>query len=134
MHPQVHYRVQHPTRRRHRLVAAAVALVLGLTACTSAISQADKSASTNASPRHGGVLHMVQATDIQPMAFFSQKNPNFSAVRLMFNTLIAEDHKTLKPQPELATEWTLSPDGLKLSFTLRDGVTFQDGKPSRRRQ
>ncbi len=127
MHPQVHYRVQHPTR--HRLAAGAVALVLGLTGCTSAISQADKSASANASPHHGGVLHMVQATDIQPMAFFSQNNPNFSAVRLMFNTLIAEDHKTLKPQPELATEWTLSPDGLKLSFTLRDGVKFQDGKP-----
>lgn len=29
--------------------------------------------------------------------------------------------------PALATEWTVSPDGLTYSFTLRPGVTFHDG-------
>jgi len=29
--------------------------------------------------------------------------------------------------PALATSWSVSPDGLKYDFTLRDGVSFQDG-------
>jgi len=31
--------------------------------------------------------------------------------------------------PALATEWTVSPDGLTYTFTLRQGVTFHDGTP-----
>jgi peptide/nickel transport system substrate-binding protein len=31
--------------------------------------------------------------------------------------------------PGLATQWQLSPDGLTLELTLRDGVTFSDGAP-----
>jgi peptide/nickel transport system substrate-binding protein len=31
--------------------------------------------------------------------------------------------------PGLATAWTISEDGLTWSFTLREGVTFQDGAP-----
>ena len=29
----------------------------------------------------------------------------------------------------LAESWTISPDGLTYSFTLRDSVTFHDGRP-----
>jgi peptide/nickel transport system substrate-binding protein len=32
-------------------------------------------------------------------------------------------------QPQLATEWTWSPDGKALTMKLRDGVLFQDGTP-----
>jgi peptide/nickel transport system substrate-binding protein len=31
--------------------------------------------------------------------------------------------------PELATAWTLAPDSLSATFTLRDGVKFSDGSP-----
>ncbi len=31
--------------------------------------------------------------------------------------------------PALAESWTVAPDGLSWEFTLRDGVTFQDGTP-----
>lgn len=30
--------------------------------------------------------------------------------------------------PALASDWTVSPDGLTYTFTLREGVTFQDGQ------
>jgi len=32
-------------------------------------------------------------------------------------------------EPELATAWTVSPDGLTADFTLREGVKFWDGTP-----
>lgn len=33
------------------------------------------------------------------------------------------------PVPDLASSWTIAPDGKTYTFTLRDGLTFQDGKP-----
>ncbi|MFT4191699.1 MAG: ABC transporter substrate-binding protein [Comamonas sp.] len=33
------------------------------------------------------------------------------------------------PRPELATAWTASPDGLRITFTLRGDVKWHDGQP-----
>ncbi|RWR04569.1 ABC transporter substrate-binding protein [Paenirhodobacter populi] len=35
----------------------------------------------------------------------------------------------LQPKPQLATEWSVSPDGLRYDFTLREGVKWHDGQP-----
>ena len=35
----------------------------------------------------------------------------------------------LSPQPQLATAWSVSADGLQYSFTLRRGVKWHDGRP-----
>ena len=34
-----------------------------------------------------------------------------------------------RPQPQLATSWRVSPDGRTITFTLRAGVRWHDGKP-----
>ncbi len=34
----------------------------------------------------------------------------------------------LNPQPQLATEWSVAPDGLSYGFKLREGVKWHDGK------
>src|SRR5437870_7265528 len=47
---------------------------------------------------------------------------------LMFNSLVKKDEK-FDYVPELASKIDRSDDGLTFTFTLRDGVTFHDGKP-----
>lgn len=45
---------------------------------------------------------------------------------LFQSTLLSRD-KDLSPQPELATEWSLSEDRLTWTLTLRDDARFSDG-------
>jgi peptide/nickel transport system substrate-binding protein len=47
---------------------------------------------------------------------------------LMFNSLVRKDEK-FDYVPELAAKIDRSEDGLTFTFTLRDGVTFHDGRP-----
>lgn len=47
---------------------------------------------------------------------------------LMFNSLVKKDAK-FDYVPELAANIQRSDDGLSFTFTLRDGVTFHDGRP-----
>src|SRR6266446_207571 len=47
---------------------------------------------------------------------------------LVFNSLVKKDEK-FDYVPELASKIDRSEDGLTFTFTLRDGVTFQDGRP-----
>src|SRR3546814_92178 len=52
----------------------------------------------------------------------------------VFNNLVIYDqhvplNNTDSIVPELATEWQWSDDGKALTFTLREGVAWHDGKP-----
>ena len=113
-------------RRLAALAAAAACTALALSGCASAVEREESGGAST--PKAGGTLEIVQGADVQPATVMAQNNPNMSMVRLVFNTLVSLDHKTLEPQPELATKWTLSDDGLTLAFELREGVTFHDGK------
>src|SRR4051812_15611726 len=47
---------------------------------------------------------------------------------MVWETLFVWDSK-LQPKPQMAKEWSSSPDGLRWRFTLRDGLKFHDGSP-----
>ena len=47
----------------------------------------------------------------------------------VLETLIARNPDTLEWQGLIARSWEISEDGLTITFRLRDGVTFSDGKP-----
>ena len=48
--------------------------------------------------------------------------------QLMFNTLLRKNER-FEYVGELASDYTVAPDGLSVTFNLRDGVTFHDGSP-----
>ena len=47
---------------------------------------------------------------------------------MVYDTLFSVDDK-LRPQPQMVDKWTVSPDKLTWTFTLRDGLEWHDGKP-----
>src|SRR4051812_40695146 len=107
------------------VVSFGLALALTPPRGKSAVDQQDAG---DGQPKRGGTLRIVQGADVQPATLMSQNNPNFSLDRLVFNFLVDYNHKTLEPEPELATAWQKSADGKTLTFTLRKGVTFHDGR------
>ena len=65
-------------------------------------------------------LDPAQATDTTSSA----------VVRQIFDTLVELDER-LEPRPGLAERWTVSPDQRVYTFTLRQGVKFQNGRVMR---
>jgi peptide/nickel transport system substrate-binding protein len=49
---------------------------------------------------------------------------------MVFDTLFALDSK-FKPHPQMVGDYSIAPDKLTYSFTLRDGLVFHDGQPVR---
>src|SRR5207237_6558503 len=92
-------------------------------------------AATAGEPKRGGILKMYHrdspaSASIHEEATYSTNIP-FMGV---FNNLVI--YKQDEPQnslenivPELATRWTWNDDKTGLSFTLRQGVKWHDGKP-----
>lgn len=54
--------------------------------------------------------------------------PSLSANLMTYDCLIESDHEG-NYNPQLATEWKVSDDGLTWTFKLREGVVFSNGEP-----
>lgn len=105
------------------LTAAATTAAAGLAACS-------PSGSKNSSSSNGTSTFVVARTgDIDKLdphlatAFQTQQT-----LGLVYSTLV-KTSPTGEIQPDLATKWTTSSDGRTVNFTLRSGVTWQDGSP-----
>ncbi len=116
---------------RSLLLACVLTLLVGaalvFAACGS--SSGDSSASPSAGGiSTGGTLNV----SCQPPA---NLDPHFAALapeelinHQVYDWLVVLDDQN-QPQPNLATEWEMSPDGKTWTFTIRDGVVFSDGTP-----
>lgn len=79
---------------------------------------------------HGGTLVIAQPADptgLHPNRFGSTNDRNI--ITNMYDTLVEFDLNTYEIVPSLATDWSVSEDGLTWTFNLREGVTFHDGSP-----
>lgn len=111
-----------------RPIAVALTASLALAACGGG-AETDTASGT---PKTGGTLKVS----------FWPDNPNFSCIdpfqvywiehrsiiRNFADSLTDQDPETGKIVGWLASKWEISPDGLAYTFTLRDGVTFSNGK------
>ncbi|NLJ63776.1 MAG: peptide ABC transporter substrate-binding protein [Christensenellaceae bacterium] len=72
----------------------------------------------------------VLLTNGGPMEFFETPffNPGFlMSQKVLFDRLIIADENLTPKYPGLASEFSLSEDGLTFEFTLRDGIKWHDG-------
>ncbi|MDR6494651.1 hypothetical protein J2797_004559 [Paraburkholderia terricola] len=60
------------------------------------------------------------------VSIFRTTDPALVASSKVLEGLLAYDFD-LRPKPQLATAWTVNPDGLKYTFTLRQNVKWHDG-------
>lgn len=83
---------------------------------------------TPATPVKGGTVTAVVAQEPTSLvSFLDTKTDNRDLSAKITEGLLRYDAQ-FKPQPLLATSWSISPDGLRYTFKLRQGVKFHDGQ------
>src|SRR5450830_755974 len=81
-----------------------------------------------APPQHEGTLTLLLPSE--PTSLVTINNvatPILSVSAKVTEGLLKYDYD-VNPQPQLATKWAISRDGLSYTFTLRQGVKWHDGK------
>lgn len=115
------------TRRLRPLALSAAAFTLTV-ATTAALVATPSRPAHAAPPKHEGSLTLLLVTE--PTALVTVSNvatPILSVSAKVTEGLLKYDFD-VNPKPQLATAWTISPDGLTYSFTLRQGVKWHDGR------
>ncbi|WP_368497731.1 ABC transporter substrate-binding protein [Herbiconiux sp. A18JL235] len=78
-----------------------------------------------------GVLTIGREGNTSFSRNFNPFSPNalYPTAFAMYEPLFVQNRGSGELDPRLATEWATSDDGLTVTFTLRDGVTWSDGQP-----
>lgn len=79
--------------------------------------------------KSGGTLSMLIQPEVPTLAsYLSTSMPVGQAASKIYDGLL-EYNFDLSPRPCLAESWSVSADGLTMTFNLRKGVKFHDGQP-----
>ena len=108
-----------PLRRGTAVLAIAA---LALTGC----AQSERDDSSESSEGGGTFVFAGSAEPVALDPFFASDGETFRVSRQIFEGLVGTKPGTADPAPLLATDWSVSDDGLTYTFTLRDDVKFQD--------
>ncbi len=80
--------------------------------------------------KHGGELILATTSDPRSFNAITAKETSTTAVTgLIFEGLTRINGVTTKVEPNLASHWDVSPDGLTWTFYLRRDVFWSDGNP-----
>ena len=114
--------MQRGNRIWRRMIACAAALVLAASGAATA-------------QKRGGTLTLPHI-DSPPSPSIQEEGTSsvVQAFMALYNNLVLYDqhvpqHSMDTIRPELATEWAWNPEGTALTFKLRQGVKWHDGKP-----
>jgi peptide/nickel transport system substrate-binding protein len=114
----------------YRVIAVALAVAV-LAGCAKKKEDAagEASPSPSAAPAYGDAIVEGSIGDVSGfLTAVTGDSASHTAAGYVFNGLVRYD-KNLKLEGELAESWEVSPDGRKITFHLRKGVTWHDGKP-----
>jgi peptide/nickel transport system substrate-binding protein len=76
------------------------------------------------------IPQLVFSSPSNPATFNSALNDSaFSVFSYIYDGLITENGQTAALEPALAESWEISPDKKNITFTLREGLKWSDGKP-----
>lgn len=116
--------------RRTTLATAALlaAGLLALTACTGGGGDAAPTATGEPDPDASVAIRLV----LEPGNLDIRETAGSALDQILVDNIYQGLVSRTPEQdivPALASDWTVSPDGLTYTFTLREGVTFHDGQP-----
>ncbi|MDQ1361077.1 MAG: peptide/nickel transport system substrate-binding protein, partial [Acidimicrobiaceae bacterium] len=120
--------MQQRMRKTQRLLTYWGCAMLGLGLAGTTLPSSPAAAASSVLTSH--TLHLAFGADMQvpdPDIFYEiEGNAVMSSI---YEGLVKYANGSTKLVPSLATAWTVSPDGMTYTFTLRSGVTFHDGTP-----
>jgi peptide/nickel transport system substrate-binding protein len=90
------------------------------------MAQAEASAAAG-EPKNGGTMNMLIIGE--PLTLVALTSLTTLAVTAKVTEGLLEYGHDMEPRSQLATAWEVSPDGLRYTFKLREGVKWHDGKP-----
>ena len=102
-----------------RLITAAMSAVLVLGVAAPGVSAQDED---------GGIVVGVTSDADTLFPWKATQFQSFTILGLIYDNLVELD-QNLDIVPALAESWEVSDDGMTVTFTLREGVTFHDGTP-----
>ncbi|QCO98013.1 ABC transporter substrate-binding protein [Arthrobacter sp. 24S4-2] len=111
-------------RRLAPLAAAAVAIAVAATGCTTGSAPTGSTAAGQASTDTIRTVVNADPTSFAPVEV--RNADDYGINRLLFSTLVRRDENN-KIVPDLATKWDITPT--QGTFTIRSGATCSDGTP-----
>lgn len=117
-------------RRSFALLAASTGLIGTLIACSGGAATPAKPGPAAAFPTSDVLViaSMADLGNLNPIVYETESDATVLST-ITVPTIDSRFDCSLKKEPGLATEWSWSPDGKVLSLTLRDDLTWEDGKP-----
>jgi peptide/nickel transport system substrate-binding protein len=107
-----------------RIAAAASALLIAISGSATAFAQ-----------KRGGILKMYSPDSPPTMSIIEEATLTSQGPLMgVFNNLVMFDQHVKQDSqksivPDLATGWSWNEDGTEVTFPLRQGVRWHDGKP-----
>lgn len=121
-------RVTPPRFRSGIATSVAAAVLLALTACSGSTGQEEATSGSTGTLSTATLALAVSAAPASLDPAQLQEGQQTYVWGSVFDTLLLVDNDG-KLKPNAAESWDVSEDGLTLSLTMRDGLTFSNGDP-----